>query len=279
MSWRVRVAWGLIRLGAFIQSLPVLVMKPDDLVEFGRRTYSKPRNVEGWAEDSLVDSGLSDEEEDLLAAVPDTTGDLLLLGVGGGREAIPLGRVGFRVTGVDFVPAMVNRAVGNAATRGVRIDGLVQEISQLDVPAGAYDVVWLSRSMYSCVPTRARRVAMVQRIAQALKPGGHFLCQFHWDPGARHSRMGLLLRRAVAACTLGNLSYEEGDMLWGQVEFVHAFSSEEAIRSELKHGGLSVERITTHDGSIRGSAVCRKPAHRGSADGRFGEAPMRDPEA
>jgi len=258
VSVRVRLARVLLRLGAFVQSLAVVVMKPDDLVEFSRQTYAKPQDVEAWAEDALVDSGLSDDERDLLAAVPATTGNLLLLGVGGGREAIPLARMGFRVTGVDYVAAMVDRAMENAARRGVRIEGLVQDISQLDVRAGAYDVVWLSRSMYSCVPTRARRVGMVRRIARALKPGGLFLCQFHWRAVPRPAGRGELVRRVVAACTLSNLAYEAGDTLWYNIEFVHEFSSEDAIRLEIEEGGLSVLCIQTDPTHIRGSAVCRK---------------------
>ncbi len=128
MSVRVSLARVLLLLGAFVQSLPVVVLTPDDLVEFSRQSYAKTGNVESWAEDELVDSGLSADELDLLAAAPATTGDLLLLGVGGGREAITLARMGFRVTGVDYVSAMVNRARENAARRGVSMVGLVQEI-------------------------------------------------------------------------------------------------------------------------------------------------------
>lgn len=257
MRIRVRFAHLLLRLGAFVQSLAVTVMRPDDLVEFSRQTYARPGNVAAWAEDELVDSGLSDEELDLLAATPATRGDLLLLGVGGGREAIPLARMGYRVTGVDYVPAMVERARENAAARGVSIDGLVQEISRLDVPEGAYDIIWLSRAMYSCVPTRGRRVAMVRQIARALRPGGLFLCQFRWCASPQPPGRGEFVRRVVAACTLGNLAYQEGDVLWHNIEFVHEFTSEDAIRSELEEGGLSVVRIKT-DQTARGRAVCRK---------------------
>lgn len=256
MRVRVKLARRLLGLGAFVQSLAITVMRPDDLIEFSRQTYARPANVDAWAEDDLVDSGLSPDELDLLADVP-KTGNLLLLGLGGGREAIPLARMGFRVTGVDYVPAMVERAVANAARRGVHIEGLVQEMSQLDVPASAYDVVWLSRSMYSCVPTRARRVEMVRRIARALRPGGFFLCQFHWHPGPWPQGRGGSLRRAFALCTLGNLDYEAGDTLWQNVEFVHQFTSEEAVRAELEAGGLSVLRIQTSPASVRGGAVCR----------------------
>jgi SAM-dependent methyltransferase len=260
---RVSLGRGLLRVGAFVQSLAVVVMRPDDLIEFSRQTYARPHNVEAWAEDALVDAGLSDDEQALLAEVPTKGGDLLLLGVGGGREAIPLARMGFRVTGVDYVAAMVERAIENAERRGVHIEGLVQEISQLDVPAGAYDVVWLSRAMYSCVPTRARRVAMARRIARALRPGGLFLCQFQWQASPQPQGKGGWVRRMVAACTLGNRAYEAGDTLWQNIEFVHEFSSEDVIRSELEESGLSVVRLETSATSARGSAVCQKPAEKG----------------
>lgn len=263
MRLRISFSRFLIQLGSFVQSLPVVVMRPCDLIEFSRQTYAKPQDVESWAEDTLVDSGLSPDELDLLAALPAMAGDLLLLGVGGGREAVPLARMGFRVTGVDYVPAMVDRAKENVARRGVSMEGLVQEISRLEVPECTYDVVWLSRAMYSCVPTRARRVGMVRRITHALKPGGHFLCQFHWDPRTRLTRNGWLVRRLIAACTLGNLAYEEGDMLWCNIEFIHAFKSEEELRSELEEGGLSVIRIKVDSNSIRGGAICRKSVESG----------------
>jgi SAM-dependent methyltransferase len=190
--------------------------------------------------------------------VPATTGDLLVLGVGGGREAIPLAQMGFHVAGVDYVPAMIERTKENAARRGVSFEGFVQEVSRLEVPPGAYDVIWLSRSMYSCVPTRKRRVEMVRRIARGLKPGGFFLCQFHWDPKLRLTRKGLLARRLVAIFTLGNLAYEEGDLLWAEREFIHAFTTEEAIQSEFEEGGLSVLNILTGPTAMRAGAVCRK---------------------
>ena len=124
----------LLRLGAFIQSLAVVVMRPDDLVEFSRQSY-KSGECDGLVRGALVDSGLTADELDLLASVPAKTGDLLLLGVGGGREAIPLARMGFRVTGVDYVarwssePEKMPPAAGSASMGWCRI-------SQLDVPAG-----------------------------------------------------------------------------------------------------------------------------------------------
>jgi len=258
MSVRVGMARGLLRLGTFIQSLSVVVMKPDDLVEFSRQGYSKPGDVESWAEDTLVDSGLNAEELALLAEIPAMQGNLLLLGVGGGREAIPLARMGFQVTGVDYVAAMVDRAKKNAARRGVSIEGLVQEISELEVPASTFDIVWLSKEIYSCVPTRERRVEMLRRITHALKPGSFLICQFRLDPELRLTGKSILIRRLIAMCTLGNLKYEPGDTLWLNVEFVHAFASPEAIQAEIEEVGLSVVKMQTDRSPYRCGAVCKK---------------------
>jgi SAM-dependent methyltransferase len=258
MRLRIKAADLLLRLGAFLQSLPVVVMRPDDLVEFSRRSYAKPQDVESWTVDELVDSGLTPDELNLLSDLPQKTGKLLLLGVGGGREAIPLAKMGFEVTGVDYVAGMVEGAQKNAERRGIKIEGLVQEISHLAVPAETYDVVWISRSMFSCVPTRERRVEMVRRIARALKPGGYFLCQFHRGSYPQISKKGLWLRRLIAALTLGNTKYEQGDILFLNVEFLHVFKDEQALRSELEEGGLNVIRVQTEINPIRGGAVCRK---------------------
>lgn len=243
MGLRIKISRFLIRLGTFIRSLPVVVMKPNDLIEFSRQTYSEPQDVESWAEDTLVDSGLRQDELDVIKSIPINKGNLLLLGVGGGREAIPLAKMGFKVTGVDFVRELVERAKENSIKRGVSIDGIVQEISQLTVPDSFYDVVWLSRSMYSCVPTRRLRVEMVRRIVKALKTGGYLLCQFLKADRFTPSPRGIMIRRLIGIFTFGNREYEPGDILWGGTEFAHAFSSDDQVKSELEEGGLHVHEF------------------------------------
>ena len=256
---RLRVVMGrfLVRLGGFIQSLALMVMRPDDLVEFSRQTYARPKDVESWNREELVDSGLSSDETALLEKVPLKEGQVLLLGVGGGREAISLGRIGFEVTGVDFVPEMIQRARKNATRHGVRIEGLVQEISKLDVSGEPFDMVWLSAGMYSSVPTRKRRIKMLKRIGNALRPGGYFACQFHWDTRGRSSPKVEFARKAFAFLTLGNLWHEKGDILWGNTEFLHGFSSKNELRSEFDEGGFEVVYIHIHEGMIRGEAALK----------------------
>jgi SAM-dependent methyltransferase len=234
-------------------------MRPNDLVEFSRQTYARENMVKDLGREDLIYSGLYPDEQALLERLPKKEGKLLLLGVGGGREVTPLARMGFEVTGVDFVPAMVEKAKENAVRHGVRIEGLVQEISKIDVPAASYDVVWLSAAMYSCVPTRGRRVEMLERINKALIPGGYFICQFRWDMRGGPAHIWALGRKVVAFLTLGNLRYERGDTLPNNIEFIHAFSREDEVRSEFTEGGFNVLHLHITEEILLGGAVLRKP--------------------
>ncbi|MBN1559364.1 class I SAM-dependent methyltransferase [candidate division KSB1 bacterium] len=248
----------LVRLGGFIQSLSVVVMRPDDLIEFSRRHYARESSVAGWNREDIVADGLNEEEQQLLAHIPTRSGQLLLLGVGGGREAIIFAKSGYDVTGIDFIPAMVDGALQNAASQGLHIKGMVQELSSLELP-DTYDVVWLSAAMYSCIPTRRRRLKMLQSVHKALKPGGYFACQFHWAPQRRSSRLKERLLKLIGWLTFGNRSYERGDMLWGNVEFIHAFTSESDLRAEFAAGGFSVLWMNCPpEGTVRGEALLQK---------------------
>lgn len=260
MKPRVVLGRFLVRLGRFIQSLSVMVMRPDDLVEFSRQTYARGKNIDGWCQDDLVGSGLQPDEIVLLDNLPLRKGHLLLLAMGGGREAIPLAQMGFELTGVDFISEMVQKAKENAEQRGLKIEGIVQEISKLNVPPGSYNVVWLSAAMYSCVPTKKRRVNMLKRIADALCPEGYFICQFHRNKEYQFSLKAELARKAFSYLTLGNLWYEKGDMLLGDVEFIHAFSSEDELRSEFEEGGFEIVYLHTHEETLWGGAVLKRKA-------------------
>ena len=258
MRPRVSIGRALLRLGSFIQSLPVVIMKPDDLIEFSRQTYKQTNTVESWSDESLVDTGLYPNEMKLLEKLPKSSGSLLLLGVGGGREAIVFARMGFKVTGVDFIPAMVKKAEENAERRGLKIYGLVQDISKLDISMSSFDTIWLSNGMFSCIPTRKNRIIFLKRIFQALKPGGFFVCPFHWDERVTRSSKGDFLRKTFTILTLGNYWYEKGDMLWLNIEFIHAFSSKDILISELKEGGFEVVDIQISEKILKGGAILKK---------------------
>ncbi len=258
MKQRILLARFLISLGGFIRSLAVTLMRPDDLIEFTRQAYTQDVSITKCGRRALVESSLHRDELELFEKIHIRKGRFLVLGVGGGREAIPFAHMGFEVTGLDFVPEMVERAKENAAKKGLKITGLVQDISKIQLPENSYDIIWLSAAMYSCIPTQKRRVEMLKRINKGLKPDGYFVCQFQMQQGKTYSRMGDFFRRTFAFVTLGNLSYERGDMLWGGVEFIHAFASEQELRQEFENGRFEVKHFCIPESGMRGGAVLKR---------------------
>lgn len=250
----------LIRFGTFIQSLAVSVMKPKDLISFGKDHYSLKSTIEGWAQKELVDRGLYPEESDILEKIPAKKGELLLLGVGGGRDAVPLIKHGFKVTGVDNVPGMVRRAEKNIQEKGLEFSGLVQDFTELDVKESFYDVIWIcSNSMYSGIPTRRWRIRTLERIKKALKTGGFFACQFFIKERPTQTPLAELGRKISAVFTLGNFGYEKGDTLFYNKEFSHIFFSEDEVRAEFEEAGFQIVFLKNFK-TGRGGAVLRKPS-------------------
>lgn len=256
---RIHAARAMIRAGSLIQSLAIAVMRTDDLVEYSRRTYDQPGQVAAWGSEEFVANGLNEVEKELLDRSSVRAGKLLLLGIGGGREALALADRDFSVTGVDFVPTMVERALENARKRGVALEGLAMEATSLKLPENEYALVWFSPRQYSVTPTRKRRVALLRKLHASLRPAGCVICQFHWDPARSHSSRSLALHRILAWITCGYLGYEPGDMLWRQGEFLHAFSKRKELMREFTAAGFVVEHLETHDEGVAGAAILRKP--------------------
>lgn len=266
MKCRIVFAQSLVRLGCFLvnlgqfilQSLAVMVMRADELVEFSRQDYIKYGGY--FTQENFVASGLKPEENVILEKMPLRKGRLILLGIGGGREAIPLAQLGFEITGVDFLPQMLEKAKENFRNRGFSISGLYQEISNLDIPDNYYDVAWLFASMYSSIPTKTKRINMLKAIKRTLRPGGYFALQFFWVTEYKPLKIAELIKRIFAWLTLGNLQYEKGDILLKGGGFIHMFSSEDEVRSEFDKGGFEVVYMNTFKNNVNGIALLRKNA-------------------
>jgi SAM-dependent methyltransferase len=91
---------------------------------------------------------------------------------GTGRHAIELARRGHRVTGVDFNPAVVDRARELAAEAGLTVDLRRGDMRELDFEA-AFDRAichWGSFGYFD----DAGNADFLRRVARALAPGGAF---------------------------------------------------------------------------------------------------------
>ena len=93
---------------------------------------------------------------------------LLDLGCGGGLLCEPLARLGFKVTGIDASPGLVEAAKIHAAQSNLAIDYRNAEPSQVD---GTFDAV-LAMEVIEHVPDPAEFVALA---AARVRPGGAFV--------------------------------------------------------------------------------------------------------
>src|SRR4051794_8937040 len=103
------------------------------------------------------------------------SGDVVIdLGSGAGNDAFiarhETGETG-KVIGIDFTPAMIDRAVKNAETRGFNnVEFILGDIENLPVTDQTADVI-VSNCVLNLVPDKA---TVMKEIFRVLKPGGHF---------------------------------------------------------------------------------------------------------
>ncbi len=245
------------RLSRLLADIPVLILNPNQIIEYQRINYQKKNIVQSWCAPKVLELGLSDEEKKGIEDIPLKKGSLLLLGVGGGREAIPLAKRGFQVTGVDFVKDMVRKAVKNAQKHGVHIKGMVFDISNPPLLKDRYDIVWMSASLYSCIPSRKKRIYMLKGLKRALRPGGYLFGSFQFDFNQGFSPIEEKLKQIIACLSLGNFHYEKGDIFFTGYEFIHRFVSQDSLVSEFEEAGFEVLKISFPSNDIKGYALLR----------------------
>lgn len=100
MRPRIAFARFLLRAGDFLRSLPVVVLRPADMIEWSRQGYERDGRYFATAND--VYAGLTRDKLELWGRLPVYTGHELIWGVGGEREAAGFGRHEWHVTGLDF---------------------------------------------------------------------------------------------------------------------------------------------------------------------------------
>ena len=161
-------------------------------------------DAEAAAFDQEPDHGLADPEcraawRDLLAeALPTPPARVADLGCGTGTLTLLLAEAGHRVTGVDFSPAMVERA---RAKTGRLAEVVVGDAADPPLSGAAYDVVLCRHVLWALRDP----VAVLRRWSGLLRPGGRIVLvegRWHTGAGLRADRTVALLREADRAATL-----------------------------------------------------------------------------
>jgi len=101
-------------------------------------------------------------------------GDVLELGIGTGRIALPLSRRGVRVHGIDLSPDMIARL--RAKPGAHEIDVTIGDFSTTTVD-GTFSVAYLVANTIMNLTTQDGQVACFQNVAAHLEPGGCFVIE------------------------------------------------------------------------------------------------------
>jgi len=250
----IRTSRYFLRIGEFLKTLTVAVLSPADMAEWARKRYNRHSTL--FNEENDPNQGLTDDERVLWEHAPSMVpARMLILGGGGGREAIFFGSNGWKVTALDISEGMLEQASSAAGSCGLDLKTVQGDLATFDSSAGSFEAVWTSMFLYSLVLGRACRVAMLRRIQRMLTPGGWFIVSFHFDSQISMHSKADQIRKLIARMTFGNVEYQKGDILFGTIEFRHVFSSESELRDEFTEAGFKILNFFIFNGLMRGGAV------------------------
>jgi len=104
------------------------------------------------------------------------TGDVLDMPCGPGRHALPLARLGFRVTGVDLTAPLLKRAQDAASEEMLDVEWVRSDMRSFRRPT-AFDLAVNAFTSLGYFDKWADNVQVVQNVYDSLKPGGTFVVE------------------------------------------------------------------------------------------------------
>jgi SAM-dependent methyltransferase len=100
---------------------------------------------------------------------------LLDLCCGQGRHAVPLARLGYRVTGLDLSRRLLARAAGLAGDQGQRVGLVEADMRRLPFADASFDAVLNLFNAFGYLEDDAQDELVLREVARVLAPGGRFL--------------------------------------------------------------------------------------------------------
>ena len=144
------------------------------------------------------DASTQDAVDHLDALVGRRPADLLELGVGTGRLALPLAARGHRVTGADASADMLARLTAKHDATDPPITGVLADVARRDEwPAGPFDVVLAAFNMVFNLTDPVSQASLFTSAYDVLRPGGSFVVECFVPAPPRTGAARLLELRSV----------------------------------------------------------------------------------
>ncbi|MGB3681526.1 MAG: class I SAM-dependent methyltransferase [Rubrobacteraceae bacterium] len=151
---------------------------------------AKDRQRRAWASGdyAVFGTALNIISELLCEAADLRPGERVLdVATGSGNAALAAARRYCAVTGVDYVPALLEKGCERAAVEGLSVDFREGDAEELPFPDAAFDVV-LSSVGAMFAPDQEK---VADELARVCRPGGR-ICLANWSPGSFAGELGSL---------------------------------------------------------------------------------------
>jgi len=210
-------------------------LTPVDVV---RREYSKPATVHSFSK-----VGFWDAEEILIDRYFNKGESVIDIACGAGRTAIPLAQKGFKVTGIDFLPEMLETAHKLVQQYNVRVEFLLMDAIKMTFPDESFHNVVFLYNSFELIWGKANRTKLLRDIYRILKPEGYFFLtsRSSYAFGKRWIAWPWSIVRTclLKALRIGNPYLELGDVFSRGT--YHRYQSPFSIWKNLKKVGFVYE--------------------------------------
>jgi len=146
----------------------------------------KKESIEEFSSDNtqkqyekIAEKGLWESEEILINKYFKPNSSILDIGCGSGRTTFPLNQMGYKVTGVDVTPAMIEIAKKVSFTKGADINFLLGDATNLKFEDNYFDGAIFANNGWVQIPGKENRQKALDEIYRVLKPNSYFILTAH----------------------------------------------------------------------------------------------------
>ena len=183
---------------------------------------------------------------------------ILVIGVGGGREALALGKLGYEVDGSECNPRLLQFAQKILSRDGENPNIQFTPRDQCPDTNKVYDGILLGYNTYMLIHGKSQRVAFLKKLCTIAKKQSPLLLSFYCRSGQGRRFKVIAITANIMRFLLRRDPVESGDDLYPYAlttgdsrsitlpYYVHYFTRDE-IAAELKEGGFALAYYSTDD--------------------------------